>query len=315
LIKPISWLLILALAAGQLHAQPPDVTAGGSDVTAGGNDATGAGKLEVKVSAGYERQDFRWSIAGNSAGQDPNVYSELKWRGVGGPSGTVELLWKVDRRWRVFASGSRVFTRSGTMTDTDYGLDNRYDPIYHQQFNAGTGHSEAALLGVGYCLLNSGRFRLTPYIGYGIDAQYFPIVDPGGPFAQLNSSYSAKWLGPWMKADASWRLGGRLEALAAAAYHQVDYRARADWNLIPSFAHPVSFRHTADGYGIELSAGFRYTVSRSVALELGGGYFDWQTGTGIDQLYLSTGSSDQTQLNGVAREGWRGNLGVLVGLF
>jgi hypothetical protein len=289
------------MATGHLHAQLPNLVE--------------EGKLEVKVSAGYERQDFRWSIAGNSAGQDPNVYSELKWRGVGGPSGTVDLLWKVDRRWRVFASGSRVFTRSGTMTDTDYGLDNRYDPIYHQQFNAGTGHSEAASLGVGYSLLNGGRFRLTPYIGYGIDAQYFPIVDPGGPFAQLNSSYSTKWLGPWVKADASWRWCGRLEVVAAAAYHQVDYRARADWNLIPSFAHPVSFRHTADGYGIELSAGLRYKVSREVALELGGGYFDWQTGTGIDQLYLSTGSSDQTQLNGVAREGWQGKLGIRVGLW
>ncbi len=319
MVKPISWVLILTLAAGYLDAQPPDVMAGGRDVAAGASDVMGAGKLEVKVSAGYERQDFRWSIAGNSAGQDPNVYSELKWHGIGGPSGTVDLLWKVDRRWRVFVSGSRVLTRSGTMTDTDYGLDNRYDPIYHQQFNAGTGHSEAASLGVGYCLLNGGRFRLTPYIGFGIDAQYFPIVDPivdpGGPFAELNSSYSARWLGPLVKADASWRLCGRLEAVAEAEYHQVDYRASADWNLIPTFAHPLSFRHTADGYGIELSAGWRYTVSRRVGLELGAGYFNWQTGTGIDQLYLSTGGTDRTQLNGVVREGWRGKLGIRVGVF
>lgn len=308
MIKQIYWLLILTTAAGHLSAQSPDVMAGGSD-------AGGAGKLEVKVLAGYERQDFRWSIAGNSAGQDPNVYSELKWRAVSGPSGTVDLLWKVNRRWRVCASGSRVFTSSGTMTDTDYGLDNRYDPIYHQQFEAGTGHSEAASLGVGYSLLNSGRFRLTPYIGYGIESQYFPIVDPGGPFAQLNSSYSAKWLGPLAKADVSWRLSARLEVVAEAAYHQIDYRARADWNLIPSFAQPVSFRHTADGYGIELSAGLRYTLARRVALEIGGGYLDWQTGTGVDQLYLSTGGSDQTQLNGVVREGWRGKLGICVGVW
>jgi len=110
------------------------------------------GKLLVRVSAGYERQDFRWSIAGNSAGQDPNIYSELKWHGVGGPSGKVDLQWKPWGRWRVFASGSRVFTRTGSFTDTDYGLDNRYDPIYRAQFNAATGHSETVSAGIGYQL-------------------------------------------------------------------------------------------------------------------------------------------------------------------
>jgi hypothetical protein len=89
-----------------------------------------AQKLWVRVSAGGESQDFHWSIAGNSAGQDPNVYSELKWHAVSGPVGRVELLWKPCGRWRVLGGGSRVVVRSGTMTDTDYGLDNRYDPIY-----------------------------------------------------------------------------------------------------------------------------------------------------------------------------------------
>jgi hypothetical protein len=48
---------------------------------------------------------------------------------------------------------------------------------------------------------------------------------------------------------------------------------------------------------------------------LRGGYFDWETGTGIDQLYLSTGGSDETQLNGAIRDGWRAMLGVEIGLF
>jgi hypothetical protein len=271
-------------------------------------------KLLVRVSAGYERQDFRWSIAGNSAGQDPNVYSELKWHGVGGPSGKVDLQWKPWRRWRIFASGSRVFNRAGSFTDTDYGLDNRYDPIYHQQFDAGTGYREAASAGIGY-LLGSGRWRLTPFIGYGIDVQYFPIVDPGGPFDELNSSYSAKWLGPLLRVEAAWQLSGRWQVVADATYRQVKYHATADWNLIQAFAQPVSFRHMADGYGVEAGAGLRYTVGRRIAIELRGGYFNWQTGTGIDQLYLSAGGSDETQLNGVVREGWKATLGVEVGVF
>jgi outer membrane protease len=297
LIKNLSWLLVLSLVVRHATAQMEE-----------------EGRLRVRLSTGYERQDFRWSIAGNSAGQDPNVYSELKWRAVNGPTGRLDLKWDVCGRWRVFATGSRVFTRGGRLTDTDYGLDNRNDQVYHQQFNAPGGHSEGVAAGIGYSLLNSGPFRVTPFIGYGIDVQYFPVTDPGGLYSRLNSSYSAKWLGPLVIMDASWQLTKRWQVVANAAYHQVNYHAKADWNLIPTFAQPVSFRHTADGYGIGVAAGVRYRLGHRVALDIGAGYFNWQTGTGIDQLYLSAGGSQQTQLNGVVREGWNGAAGVEVSL-
>src|ERR1700749_3420291 len=79
-----------------------------------------AQKLWVRLAARGEGQDFHWSIAGNSAGRDPNVYSELKWSGVSGPMGCAAVEWKPGGRWKVTAGGSRVFTRSGTLTDTDY---------------------------------------------------------------------------------------------------------------------------------------------------------------------------------------------------
>ncbi|HET6252800.1 MAG TPA: hypothetical protein VFE32_01935 [Puia sp.] len=279
-----------------------------------GPDLT-AQKLWVRVAVGEEGQDFRWSIAGNSAGQDPNVYSELKWRGVNGPTGQIALEWAPAGRWRVMASGSRMSARSGTMTDTDYGLDNRYDPIYHQSFTVNTGHSGSMAAAVGYVLWNSGRWKLTPYIGYASDQQSFPVTDPGGPYEGLNSSYAAKWFGPLVKAEGSWQLSARWQIVADLTYHQVRYHATADWNLIPDFAHPVSFRHTADGYGVDAEGGLRYRTGSRVTVGLRGGYFNWETGTGIDQLYLSTGGSDETQLNGVVRRGWRGSLGVEVGLF
>ena len=122
-----------------------------------------AQKLWVRVSAGAERQDFSWSIAGNSAGQDPNVYSELKWRGVSGPTGRIEALWKPGGRWRVLAGGARVFMRSGSMTDTDYGLDNRFDPVYRQQFKVTAGYSYSGGAAVGYCLVCGDRFEVDAF--------------------------------------------------------------------------------------------------------------------------------------------------------
>src|ERR1700761_3672968 len=112
------------------------------------------GQVQVALSSGYERENFHWSIAGNSAGQDPNIYSELKWQHVGGVFARVDVLWMVWKRWRVAASGGKTFTRSGSMTDTDYGLDNRHDVLYHEQFAVRSGYSEDGSLGVGYVLID-----------------------------------------------------------------------------------------------------------------------------------------------------------------
>jgi hypothetical protein len=262
--------------------------------------------LWIKASGGYLRESFRWSIAGNSAGRDPNVYSELKWQGTAGPAAGVEFRWHAGQRWTVFGQGSRAFVTTGKMTDTDYGLDNRYDPIYSQQFAVHAGHSGSAAAAVGYALVNRGRFRLTPYLGWGFEQQYFPVSDPGAPYEGLHSSYAARWLGPLAKAEASWLLSGRWQVVADIYYHQVSYHATADWNLIADFSHPVSFRQYAEGYGLDAEAGLRFTAAKRVAICLRGGYFDWETGTGIDQLFLNMGGSDQTQLNGVVRDGWKG---------
>lgn len=266
--------------------------------------------VSVSVRAGYERQDFRWSIAGNSAGQDPNVYSELKWRGVGGVTGGVDLEWKVWRRWLMVANVSRVFDKSGTLGDTDYGLDNRHDVLYHEQFAVNGGYSEAGAVGAGYCLLDGPGFRLVPFVGFTISKQYFPIVETSGPFAGLDSYYSGKWLGPLVKVEGEWRPSKRWRIAAAIIYNQVVYRGVADWNLIADFSHPVSFRHRADGYGVEGELRFGYMLGRRLELLLAGNYFNWETGRGIDVLYLNTGAVQQTQLNAVVRDG----AGVRVGV-
>jgi hypothetical protein len=266
--------------------------------------------VSVGVTAGYERQDFRWSIAGNSAGRDPTVYSELKWHGVGGVSGGVDLQWKLWRRWRLFANVSRVFNKSGTLGDTDYGLDNRHDVLYHEQFAVNSGYSEAGAVGAGYCLFDMPGFRLVPFVGFTISRQYFPIVETSGPFVGLNSYYSGKWLGPLVKVEGEWQPAKRWRVCAAFIYNQVVYRGVADWNLIADFSHPVSYRHRADGYGVEGELRIKYALGRRLELLLAGNYFDWETGKGIDVLYLNTGAAQQTQLNEVVREGIGVRMGV-----
>ena len=92
---------------------------------------------------------------------------------------------------------------------------------------------------------------------------------------------------------------------AGIRYSQVVYRATANWNLVREFSHPESFRHTANGYGLNIHASLLYHASGKHSIGIKAVYSRWQTGRGIDELYPATGGSEQTQLNGVRSAGWQ----------
>jgi len=273
-----------------------------------GQWASGQG-LEAAVAGGFQSMNLHWSIAGNSAGQSPNVYSELKWRRVGGASAEASLRFGLGQRWVFFGEGSRVFTSAGRVSDRDYAGDNREYNIYSADFAARGGYGYSVDGGVGYQLLFGERLTLVPALGYGVSGQHLTITDPGGLYDFLNSYYQTSWYGPLVRASVLWK-PGRWQVSGIVTYHQVRYRAKADWNLITDFDHPVSFRHRADGFGIEGKLGVGYRVWRGVEVFVTMNGNAWETGTGIDELYRSGGWLQQTQLNEVVLTGVGFNSGL-----
>jgi hypothetical protein len=269
--------------------------------------ARGQDRVQVQAFGGYQRENLRWSIAGNSSGRNPNVYSELKWHAVGGPSTGAALSWEVWRRLVLLAEGSRMFTSSGRVSDTDYGGDDRTDPVYARSFDSHKGYAYANFLGLGYRFVVVPRLQLTPAIGYEWSGQRLSIEDAA---ELLNSHYRTWWKGLVVQGAGELRLDGKWGLLFAGAYHQANYRADADWNLIQAFSHPVSFSHRADGYGLEGRLGVKYIVGWLVGVVGAGDYFNRRTGKGVDELYLASGQTSQTQLNEVVMEGFRVNVGV-----
>ncbi len=267
-------------------------------------------KVQVELYSGNQQQDLHWSIAGNSSGQHPNVYSELKWKDISGISAGGALTGDVWRRWLVFAEGARLWTRKGSVTDTDYGEDNRTDPVYKERFGAQDGYSYSAGAGIGYRVLNGPKIKLTPFIGYGWSGQHLSITDRGGTYSTLNSSYSTHWRGVLVRARVDYCPDKRWTFSGTVTYRQVAYHAEADWNLISSFEHPVSFRHHADGYGVEAEGRVAYRIGERFGFFAAGSYFNWQTGNGVDELYETSGATAQTQLNGVYLTGYNTRLGV-----
>jgi hypothetical protein len=257
-------------------------------------------KLQLSLSTGSQNEDFHWSIAGNSNGQSPNVLSELKWKNVNGQEYKAAMQWNVWRRFSLFADYSRVSVTSGSVNDMDYQGDNRTAPTYTGNFSDNKGNTSSWSAGAGYIIFNNKLFSLVPYVGFGDNVQNFYLVDLTGQFPALNSNYFARWNGPFIKEDLT--------------YNQVNYTAQGNWNLINEFQHPVSYRHVAKGYGINANARLAFSITNHIALNIGYGYYKWETGNGTDQLYLTSGQVDNTRLNGVFRKGHQVIGGVTLSL-
>ncbi|OOQ57624.1 hypothetical protein [Mucilaginibacter pedocola] len=269
-------------------------------------------KIHLDIATGYQREDFKWSIAGNLQGQSPNIYSELQWKKLGGQTISANLQWNFSGRLMLIGAYSRTSIRTGTVRDNDYNGDNRTNPAYDELFDADKGFTRDIVAGLGYRLIQTENFSLTPYVGYNISKQSLHLLDRSGQFPDLNSTYDTDWKGPFVKAIGVLKISGKLSLNGNIQYTQANYNAKADWNLISSFQHPVSYRHIAKGYGLEAGASLNYHLTKNIAVNAGGGYYTWQTGEGIDELFLSSGGSEKTQLNGADRKGYRLSAGVVL---
>jgi len=264
------------------------------------------------MGAGYRTGRFEWDIAGNLSGQNPTVLSELVWSDLEIFQVKATNQVSVSKSLRARASASYGWILDGENRDSDYLYDDRAGE-YSRSNNSGEGGSVMDLsLGIGREFkFQSEMLRITPFIGLSYHEQNLKITDGfqsldpygvvgfTGPFDGLDSSYDARWLGPWVGMDLAYVSSERLVLSGCVELHRADYRAEANWNLRADFAHPVSFRHDADGYGFVASAEGAYSVSDKWWLVLGVDYQHWRTGHGIDRVFLADGADVATRLNRV----------------
>jgi hypothetical protein len=262
------------------------------------------GKLQLSITGGYRQEDLRWSIAGNANGQNPNILSALRWENVGGPVTMAHIRFALFDSWQLEGEYEHQFFSSGKVYDTDYGGNDRTNVVYEAQFGAGKGGTDQWQAGLANRIPVSMNFR-SPSAGYGIFHQSLYLSGQPGAFSDLNSTYKTKWTGPYGQVLCSIGLTKKLSVDAGLRYTQARYRARANWNLIREFSHPESFRHTANGYGINIHSSMLYHVWGIHSIGIRGVYSRWQTGRGIDELYPAIGGSEQTQLNEVRSAGWQ----------
>ncbi|MEA3438104.1 MAG: hypothetical protein U9R43_16695 [Thermodesulfobacteriota bacterium] len=269
-------------------------------------------QTEFLLSTGYRVDDLDWNIAGDINGYNPNILSELEWKGL--ESFQLKIANKTVFNQLFLLRGSLAYgwIFDGENQDSDYLGDDRTFEFSRSNNNSDDGNVLDASFGIGW-QFTFGRsdFVMVPVIGYSYHEQNLTITDgcqtipPSGPFSGLNSTYETEWKGLWIGLDFTFRtdekskISPEIETFISIEYHWADYYAEADWNLRTDFAHPKSFEHEADGHGIVFSTVIRFLLDYHWVLNVNFDYQNWSTDPGTDKVFFSNGTIGETQLNEV----------------
>lgn len=275
-------------------------------------------RLELGLQGGYRQDSLDWNIAGNV-----DVLSELEWTELE----IYQLQLTMGLLTKPILPGARLAGRgllgvgsivAGDNRDSDYAGNQRSLEFSRSNNDAGDGRVYDLSLALGLQLEPRPGLQLTPLLGLSYHEQQLVLRDgvqtlsqpqlvahasfspPAlGPLPGLDSSYDARWYGPWIGCDLSYQLSPRWRLSGTAELHWGEMKAQADWNLRTDFAHPVSFRQIADAYGLVLGVAGHYALDERWALRLGANYSDWWTNPGLDRIYFADGRVGNTRLNQV----------------
>src|SRR5688572_11891066 len=134
-----------------------------------GNTQLPAAPNRLSAYGGFQSENFRWSIAGNIYGQNPDILSELVWKNVAGP--VLGFLYdrKIKKRFFLQLGFSKSHTIKGQATDTDYAGDNRTSQSYQIMLSSNEGGSVTAEAAAGMILNASSLFRWNAAIRFGFE--------------------------------------------------------------------------------------------------------------------------------------------------
>lgn len=250
----------------------------------------------------WKREDLRWTIAGNEAGTQPNILSEVDWSNLTGPQiGGIANI-PITSKLSVEIEGSYYKITSGNVTDTDYAGDDRLYTTARFLLRADEGQVIQTKAKISYLVFQTKGLRLIPHVGYWGKYQTLYMLDgsePLNPDRPLRSTYKPRWFGLSAGINVGYSLGQWDAELDVDGVGIVSYRAQANWNLQEQFKQPLSFAHTSSGKGVDLDFQVSHQLNSKLQLTTHFQYAYFQAGAGIDELYYANGSTVRTKLNGV----------------
>ncbi|MCA9399519.1 MAG: hypothetical protein KC618_07205, partial [Candidatus Omnitrophica bacterium] len=289
-------------------------------------------EAELALMSGYRQDELSWNIAGNIAGEDPNILVQYDWTGL--------HIYQIKGKGRVIfneafvidGEAARGEALAGDVRVSEYDADNKRSEATRVTADAEGSSTMDFSLGFGYQFkLNKlskiddavefdEETNLTLLAGYSYHEQDLNIregvqvLDTGsppslGPFPGLDSPYKTEWQGPWIGVEVNGereKIDGRIRF----EYHFPEYYAEGRSNLQPAFQQPKSFEHEADGTGMVLAANFDYNINEDWKIDLAADAQMWNATEGVDRLFLLNGQQPETRLNDVDWESFSVMLGA-----
>jgi hypothetical protein len=291
---------------------------------------------DLAFNLGSRVDQFDWNIAGNSAGANPNIISELTWEDL-------EIL-EVNAQGRVVLFNNRApfggmvramvsygEIQAGDVQDSDYQDDGRRNEWSRSNNKADNGDVWDFTVGTGLVFrTRDQKFTLAPLFGYSHHVQNLTLHDgfqtisrdnpfstdpaedppPVGPIAGLDSRYETRWRSGWVGLDLNFQPVPKFELHGSLELHAAEYKAEATWNLRSDLQQPRSFVHDADeAAGVVTTFGTRFG-SGPIRFNLDLRYQAWKAEDGADKVYFSDGSFGFTRVNEVNWEAFSVSAGL-----
>lgn len=269
-------------------------------------------KMYLELGPLYNNSCFEWSIAGNLEGKSPNILSELKFNNITSLGTYIKGEYHLRKALVITADFNKSQTINGEGIDTDYEDDNRKNPTFEKKFISNKGNFTSLKAGFGFPIRLSTRIMMTPIIQYYLTNQYFYILNNEMP--DLKSTYQTEMRGAEISIKTKVFLNKALYTTLTFSHHLVNYKAEADWNLIDSFKHPLSFSQTSNGSGYNIDFTFGVKLNKTFYATAAGDFNLTNISKGIDTSYLITEKEISTQFNGAKNKMYALKIGISASL-
>ena len=274
-------------------------------------------EIDLAVFNSVRIDDLQWSIAGNSAGTNPDIRSELTWSDVHSQQVTFAGRALYNRMVYLRGELNYAWVQNGRVCDSDYNSDDRNDE-YSRSISQANGDQlwDLSLAGGYPFLLINNRMLVAPLLGYSYHVQNYRITNgeqvitwpegpPLGELTGLDSTYRTRWMGPWLGCDLRYRFerlpagDPPMELSLALEVHWAEYYGEANWNLRSDLDHPTSFEHDADGMGYIIACEWLIQLAAQWDLAVRFNYQHWLTDHGTDRIHHASGTTTIQRLNEV----------------
>ena len=251
-----------------------------------------------------------WNIAGNLAGTNPNIVSELSWNNIKSHQFLLGGIWTEDDYFlQVFGEYGIIY--AGENQDSDYNFDNRKGEFSRSVNNAGKGHLMDAEINYGKDYFFSGKLKISPMLGYGFHRQHLRIYDGkqvigSVDLSGLNSLYQANWHGPQVGIGLNYKNNSNVVSFNYS-FQNINFYGHTDWNLRSDLKHPKSMTQQGRGSGTKISGSFEHAVSYFSSLSLVVSHYNYSAAG--DHTFHLLSSDPSQKLNQV---NWKGNETKLV---